>query len=127
MTEVIGGEFFCGPGFDRSRPDVCPDFTFIIKKVSAPQSIRDNYTAVKASQIAIEQARNDATRLRVEAEGEAAKQNALRQAPSLTAEQIEFLRAQAMATCAANSNCTLIVSDGGAGVNVNTGRAPSPP
>ena len=121
FSAVIGGEYFCGPGFDRSRPDVCPDFTFIIKKVTAPASIRDNYAAVKASQIAIDQARNEATRKRVEAEGEAARQDALRQAQSLTPEQIEFVRAQAMATCAANPNCTLVITDGGSSVNVNTG------
>ena len=121
FSDVIGGEYFCGPGFDRSRPDVCPDFTFIIKKVTAPPSIRDNYAAVKASQIAIDQARNEATRKRVEAEGEAARQDALRQAQSLTPEQIEFVRAQAMATCAANANCTLVITDSGSSVNVNTG------
>jgi hypothetical protein len=124
VNSVIGGNYFCGPGFDREHPGTCPDFTFIIKKVTAPESIRANYAAVKASQIAIEQARNDATKKRVEAEGEAAKQNALRAAQSLTPEQIDFVRAQAMATCAANTNCTLVISEGGGGqVNVNTGGA----
>jgi hypothetical protein len=120
VDSVIGGDYFCGPGFDRAHPSVCPDFTFIIKKVTAPQSIRDNYAAVKASQIAISQAQNEAERKKVEAQGEAAKQDALRQAQSLTPEQIDFVRAQAMATCAANSNCTLVITDGGTNVNVNT-------
>lgn len=127
VSAVIGGEYFCGPGFDRARPQECPDFTFIIKKVSAPDNIRENYSAVKASQIAIERARNEATRQKVEAEGEAARQNALRQAQSLTPEQIDFVRAQAMATCAANSNCTLVITDGGAAVNVNTRPASAAP
>jgi len=127
VNDVLGGEFFCGPTFDRERPAVCPDFTFVIKAVTAPQSIRDNYTAVKTSQIAIEQARNDASRAKVQAEGEAARQNALRQAQSLTPEQIEFVRAQAMATCAANSGCTLVVTDGGGAVNVNTRAGAAPP
>ena len=120
VDSVIGGDYFCGPSFDRAHPTVCPDFTFIIKKVTAPQSIRDNYAAVKATQIAISQAQNEAERKKVEAQGEAAKQDALRQAQSLTPEQIDFVRAQAMATCAANANCTLVVTDGGANVNVNT-------
>jgi hypothetical protein len=126
VNSVIGGNYFCGPAFDRSRPSVCPDFTFIIKKVTAPESIRNNYAAVKASQIAIAQAQNEAERKKVEAQGEAAKQDALRQAQSLTPEQIDFVRAQAMATCAANANCTLVITDGGGSVNVNTGSSSRP-
>jgi hypothetical protein len=39
----------------------------------------------------------------------------------LTPQQLDYIRAQAMQSCASNPKCTLIVTDGSSAVNVNTG------
>ena len=33
ISRVLGGQYFCGPTFDRDKPD-CPDFEFIINSPS---------------------------------------------------------------------------------------------
>lgn len=53
INSVLGGPFFCGPGFTPTNPDVCPEIQFIVKKATPPGNILDAYAANKSSQIAI--------------------------------------------------------------------------
>jgi regulator of protease activity HflC (stomatin/prohibitin superfamily) len=118
FNRVLGGEFFCGPTYDRQRSGVCPDFNFVMKKPEAPQNIRDHYAAVKAAQISIQEAQAEALKKKAEAEGDAARQAALQGAPELSAAQLRYLEVQAEQSCASNSNCTLVVTPGGTNINV---------
>ena len=81
INTVLGDEYFCGPTFDPSKP-ACPDFTFVLKKVEAPQNIRDNYAAVKASQIAIQQKQNEVAQAQQQAAAAAALNAAISNNPN---------------------------------------------
>lgn len=118
FNKVLGGEFFCGPTFNRAHPTVCPDFTFVLKKPEAPANIREHYAAVKAAQIGIQEAQADALKKKAEAEGDAARQAALQAAPELSPAQLRYLEVQAEQSCASNPNCTLVVTPGGTNINV---------
>ncbi len=122
VNSVLGGPFFCGPKFDRSKPD-CPDFEFIINSaVPHDPATVSSFEAIRRSQNDIETAKNNATRLQEEAKGEAAKQNEIKKAGELTANQIAYLQAQAQLACANNKDghCVLVV--GGSNVTVQAGK-----
>lgn len=119
INTFVGGPYFCGPSYDRSRPDDCPDFQFqITNAIPKDESVRNSFAANVASRQNEVTARNNAAAKVAEAEGQRRAQEAL---GSLFAQPgyIEYLRALAMQRCAENSNCTLVLTDG-AGVNVNT-------
>ncbi len=115
LDTVLGGEFFCGPGFNPAEPLDCPGFTFLIKEVTVPANVQDQYNVNRASALAVEHSRHQATQRRIEAEGEAARQFALREAPELTPGQLAYIDAQAGLECARRDNCTMVV---GAGASV---------
>jgi regulator of protease activity HflC (stomatin/prohibitin superfamily) len=93
----------------------------IIKNPTPPDNVAAAYNDTAAAAQRIITAQNEAEAKVKAAEGERDAQNTRAAAEALTAEQLEYLKVQAMQTCAANSNCTLIVTDGTSGVNVNTG------
>ena len=118
INRVLGGDYFCGPTFDRSNPDVCPDFEFqITSAFPTSESVREAFAENAASQQAIVTAQNEAAAAVAEAEGQAEAQAALN---GLYADPnyIAYLNALALQECASNSNCTLVVSPGGTNVNV---------
>lgn len=119
INRILGGNYFCGPTFDRADPDVCPDFQFqIISATPTDDSVRNSFAANAASQQAIITAQNNAQAKVAEAEGQRKSQEALN---NLYADPnyIAYLNALALQQCAANSNCTLVVTPGGTNVNVN--------
>lgn len=119
INEVLGGEFFCGPTF---RPEVpgCPEFTFVIKEISLPENIQNQYNDNRASALAVEKARTDAVQRQVQAQGEADSQAILRNAPELTPGQRDYIRAQAELECSRRTDCVFLVGDGTTSVEVNT-------
>jgi len=74
---VLGGDFFCGPTFDRDRPSVCPDFKFVIKNITLPKALQDAFTAQQSSAVEIVVKQNEASQAKTTAEGVAAQQNAV--------------------------------------------------
>lgn len=119
VNDVLGGEFFCGPTYTASRPAECPEFSFVIKEVTLPQDLRDQYHANRAAALGVDRARSEAAQKRVEAEGEAAKQNALRAASELTPAQLAYMRVQAELECARRPECVLIAGNSPGGVLVS--------
>jgi hypothetical protein len=107
VNEALGGEFFCGPGFRPEVPD-CPEFGFVIKEVTLPANVQDQYNANRASLLAVERAK-----------AEAQSQAALRSAPELTSGQLAYIRAQAELECARRPDCVLVVGNGNTAVQVN--------
>ena len=68
-------------------------------------------------------AQNKAQAAVAEAEGQRQAQEAL-QGLYTDPAYIAYLRALAQQQCAQNSNCTLVITEGAADVNVNTGSPP---
>jgi regulator of protease activity HflC (stomatin/prohibitin superfamily) len=114
----LGGPYFCGPD---STAVTCTDFRVVLKNPTPPQNVADAYadTAAAAQQVAT--AKNDADAKVQAAEGERDAQNARAASTPLSQAQIDYVLAQATLACAQNSNCTLVITPGGTGVNVNTG------
>ena len=122
INTTLGGEFFCGPTFDRGRPQ-CPDFQFIITSGAEPadQSVRDSFAAQRVAANGEVTARNQAAADVARANGTRAQQDALR--GQITPEYLDLQRIEAMRECARNPNCTLVITQGqNGGVNVNAGR-----
>jgi regulator of protease activity HflC (stomatin/prohibitin superfamily) len=130
INRSLGGNYFCGPD---STPSKCGDFRVIIKNPTPSQSVVDAYnaaaaakqqvvTATEKANAAIQTAEGEASSAIKRAEGARTAQDIRAQAAALSQAQLDYIKAQALATCAGNTNCTLIISQDGTGVNVNTGR-----
>lgn len=119
INEVLGDNYFCGPTFNRSTPNVCPDFQFqIISATPTSDAVRSSFSQNAASQQKVITAKNNANAQVAEAEGKRRSQEAL-QGLYKDPAYIAYLRAQAMQTCAVNSRCTMVT--GTDDVNINTG------
>lgn len=119
INTVLGGDFFCGPTFDRSVAD-CPDFEFQITSATpTSEAVRNAFNDNAASQQAVVTARNNAESAVAVAEGNRAAQEAVQ--ASLTPEYLRLREIEAMGKCAENPSCTVVFTDGSTGVNVQTG------
>jgi regulator of protease activity HflC (stomatin/prohibitin superfamily) len=117
VNRTVGGEFFCGPKFDRNKAG-CPDFEFIINSAEPHEArTRASFERQNQSRNDIITAKNKADAAVETARGTAAAADAARAAA--TAEYIALLRAQAMQKCAEKNGCTLVITEGGGGSNVN--------
>lgn len=124
INAYTGGEFFCGPAYERSDPDTCPDFEFVITEVTPTnEEVVKAFNSNVASRQAVIDARNRAEAERVAAEGVRDAQAAL-DGIYTDAAYIEYQRALAMLECAKNPNCTLIFGNE-AGVNVTPRQPPA--
>ena len=120
INQFVGGDYFCGPSFDRNEPGSCPDFQFqITDAVPTDEGVRAAFAQNLASAQDVITARNRAAAQVEEALGKKEAQEALNNLYSDPA-YIAYLEAIAIDKCAGNSNCTLIIGSN-AGVNVNTG------
>jgi hypothetical protein len=118
INEILGGEYFCGPTFDREDPDVCPDFQFqIVSATPTSEAVKNAFAENAASRQEKITAQNRADAAVAEAEGRRQAQAALAGIYS-DPNYIAYLNALALQECAKNSNCTLVVSPNGTNVNV---------
>lgn len=117
INKYAGGDFFCGPGYDRSKPDECPNFEFVITEVTPSKEVREAFNKNVASRQAVIDARNRADAEIIEAQGKREAQDALAGIFNLPG-YIEYLRALALQECASRDGCVLIVGDSG-NTNVN--------
>lgn len=118
INNFVGGAYFCGPGFDRNKPEVCPDFQFqITDAVPTSDAIRDAFARNLSSAQDVITKQNEANAGVAAAEGKRRAQEALAglyKDPSY----IAYITALAIQECAGNNNCTLIIGGGDTGVNV---------
>ncbi|MGI8793524.1 MAG: SPFH domain-containing protein [Acidimicrobiales bacterium] len=123
INSILGGDYFCGPTFERENPSDCPDFQFqIVKAVPTNQSVIEAFAENAASQQRVITAQNQASSEVAVAEGQRRAQEALAGIYSDPA-YVAYLQALAMQECAKNSNCTLVITPGGTNINVNSSRA----
>lgn len=119
INTVLGGDFFCGPTFDRTVAE-CPDFEFQITSATPiSEAVRNAFNDNAASQQAVVTARNNAESALAVAEGNRAAQEAVQ--ASLTPEYLRLREIEAMGKCAENPSCTVVFTNGGTAVNVQTG------
>lgn len=109
INNAIGGDYFCGPD---STANSCTPFSFVLSAASPPQAVQDSFTHVAAAQ-------QDAQAKVTAANGDAQAQAARASAPAVPPQATSYIKAQAMASCASNPNCKLIIVEGtGATVQV---------
>jgi hypothetical protein len=60
LAARMGGSFFCGPGFDRTRPEACPEIGFQLKPVLPPTQLTDAALRLATAQRNLEAARVEA-------------------------------------------------------------------
>lgn len=118
IKRLTGGDFFCGPGFDRKKPETCGELKFSIIDVDfTNKAVQDARDAKQAAQ-------EKAAALAIEAQGQVDAANKLRELynnPAWVAMQVADKQKEAALACAQAPNCVLIVGGGnGANVNVNT-------
>lgn len=112
VNKVLGGQYFCGPTFDRNHSNICPDFEFIINSAEPPAEVKASYTNRF-------NANNNAQAKIIEAEG-TKKASEAGQVAYNSPGYIEYLRVQAMRACADNPKCTLVITSGGTNINVGS-------
>lgn len=122
INNAVGGEYFCGPD---SNDNTCTNFGVVVKNPTPPENVVQEYGNTAAAQQHVNTEQSNADAKVKAATGDADAQNARANAKPLTQEQLDYIRAQAMQACATNNNCTLVITDGGTNVNVNTGKNPT--
>lgn len=119
VNAALGGEFFCGPD---SNATTCTNFGVTIKNPLPPDSVVQAYADSAAAEQNVVTATNNGQATVAAAKAAADAQTARAQAQALTQAQIDYINAQAALACAQNTNagaCTMVVTNGGTGLNVN--------
>lgn len=123
LKRLSGGDFFCGPGFSRAKPD-CPPIEVIIKDVTfndagIQQARNEKQKAVELAAAQLERAKGEAAALVAEANGKrdaAAAIASLYSSPGWVALQQTMMQLEAVKACGANPNCHMFV--GGSGTSI---------
>lgn len=119
INHFVGGDYFCGPDFDRAKPDECSEFQFqITDAVPVDESVRDAFAANVSSRQAVITAQNNADAEVAEAEGTKRAQEALKGLYS-DPTYIAYVKALAAEACAKNPHCTMIIGSDNTGVLVS--------
>lgn len=122
VNTVLGGQYFCGPTFDRNNPSVCPPFQFIINSaVPVKDDVRNSFSDQRVSANGVITAKNKADAKVEEARGTAAAAKAAQEQGQLSPQYLELQRIEALKLCAQNPNCT-IINGGGSNVIVDAGK-----
>jgi hypothetical protein len=120
FNRLTGGNFFCGPTFNRTRAD-CPSLELLIIGVEyadpgIQQARNEKQKAQELAAAQLARAQGEAAALKAEAEGKA---NAAKELEKLYANpawvklQLAILQAQMAKECGQNPNCHMIVGADG--------------
>lgn len=120
LKRLAGGDFFCGPAFNRIKPD-CPPIEVIIKDVTftdagIQQARNEKQKALEIAAAQLARAQGEAAALKAEAKGKsdaAAELQKLYANPAWVKLQLAILQAQMAKDCGQNPNCHMIVGADG--------------
>lgn len=127
INTSLGGNYFCGPTFNRDKSNECPGFQFIINSATpADENVINSFEAQRIAANEVITAENRARSREAEARGTAAvkkaeaqgivdAQNALR---DLSPAFLKLQEIEAMKACA-TSGKTICIFGGGSGLNLN--------
>jgi hypothetical protein len=124
IENVLGDAYFCGPQFVDvdGKTDKCPNFTVVLKRPSFSEAVLQAFEQNRVSKSRVITAQNEADAKEAEARGVARQRQALNDGGALSQSFIDYTRAQAELACAQKQDkCTMVVTQGQTGVNVNTG------
>lgn len=121
LKRMSGGDFFCGPGFSRAKPE-CPQIEVIIKDVTfndagIQQARNEKQKAVELAAAQLAKAQGEAAALVAEAKGKkdaAAEIASLYNSPGWVQLQMQIMQLEAVKACGANPNCHMFVGNSGA-------------
>jgi len=109
LQRTVGGAFFCGPTFNRSKAE-CPPVELLIRDIDyTDPGIQD---ARNAKQKAIEQAAAAVATAQGEVDA-AKKRGELYNNPAWVKLQLAQAQLEAIKACSANPNCTIIIGADG--------------
>lgn len=83
VNDLVGGNFFCGPTFDRETPNVCPDLKFIIKGApTISDVVKNQFDANRKAELAVQEKDFEVQQAKKQAEAAAALTNAIANNPN---------------------------------------------
>ena len=120
LKRLSGGDYFCGPSFNRSSKD-CPEIEMIIRDVDyADPGIQDarnaKQKAIELAAAKIAEAEGQAKANVAQAQGEvdaAAKRGTLYENKAWVQLQLAEKQLQAIQACAGSDKCTIVVGSNG--------------
>jgi hypothetical protein len=77
VNEILGDDYFCGPTYSLADPTTCPDFEFVIKRVTIPQDVLTAFEANRTSEIAVLTKQNEVKQAEFESQAIQKRQQAL--------------------------------------------------
>lgn len=119
FNRISGGNFFCGPSFNRKKPD-CPQLELLIIGVEYAdpgiQAARnEKQKAIELAAAQLETAKGAAAALVAEANGKRDAAAAIRDlynSPGWVQIQMQIMQLEAVKACATQANCHMIVGGG---------------
>lgn len=120
LKRLAGGDYFCGPSFNRSKSE-CPEIEMIIRDVDyADPGIQDarnaKQKAIELAAAKVAEAEGNAKAAVAQAQGEvdaAAKRGTLYENKAWVQLQLAQKQLEAIQACASSDKCTIIVGSNG--------------
>lgn len=120
LKRLAGGDYFCGPGFNRSKSE-CPEIEMLIRDVDyADPGIQDarnaKQKAIELAAAKVAEAEGNAKAQVAQAQGEvdaAAKRGTLYENKAWVQLQLAQKQLEAIQACASSDKCTIIVGSNG--------------
>lgn len=120
LKRATGGDFFCGPSFDRSKPE-CPAIEIIVRDVDyADAGIQDarnaKQKAIELAAAKVAEAEGNARAAVAQAQGEvdaAAKRGTLYENKAWVQLQLAQKQLEAIQACAGSDKCTIVIGSNG--------------